>query len=218
MALTKAELVDRVTDNTGRNDKDTLILSLLNDALRIVATRHDWLDLYREFESTLDEDDFRYSFPSDMKTLIGIRLISGTESEWLEERDKRWLMEREPNPDDADTEKPWCFARDGNYWELPAKPDDDYTVYINYVKWPDDLSNDDDTPDIDQIDHVLIEHATARLYASLGEFDRAAWWTSEWRRDLKEAIVQDRSRPGWRPQFGESTRHPGSYWLKPEYG
>ena len=224
--MTLAQLIARLKDNSARTDQSNAqCVDWLNEAQRTLARRHNWRDLETETSSTLDTDEYRYAFPTNMKACRGIRIIDGQASTWLHERTKRWLNQYEPNPAAASGSKPLYYCVDGNYFEFPAPPDDDYTYYINYQKWATAFSTDDTTArcDIGGVDDALIAYGTAELFRKLGQDERANHWEAVFQRRYHDARVADNDHPNFMPitdgviHASGATRH-GSYWNDPEVG
>lgn len=223
MGLQLSELLTRVGYNTNRSDIDTRVTAFLNDGLREIARRHSWRDLHIERSSTLTAGTYRYSFPTDMNMFLGLRIIDDAESEWLITRDKGWLNRYEPYPAGESTGKPEYVCQDGNYYELYPRPDEAYTVYINITRWPATLSSSSDTPDIDDVDDVLIAYATYQAFASLAQYDNAAWWAAEFERRFRRARLQDGEWPTQVFQRDGVTSEtpvglPSDYWHRPDVG
>lgn len=223
MGLQLSELITRVRDVTGRSNAtqttDAQITRLLNDAQRASARRHNWRDLYIEKETTLTADTYRYSLPSDMKVCMGMRIIDGSSSRTLHEKTKTWLNWREPYPATRSSGKPTYYCIDGNYFELYPPPDSAYTLYINYVYWPVEMSEDSDTPSVDDLDDALIAYAASDLYAMIEMNEQSDWWRERYDKMLKEAKAVDMSRPAWLPKRSERGRGlPADYWKNPFIG
>ncbi len=223
MGLNTEELIARVQRNTNRTDKDTAILDFLNDALKVMARRHEWRDLRIVRTTTLTTGEFRYSFPDDMRDTHGIRIIDSTSSVLLVEKTKLWLNNLEPNPDSDSVAKPAFYAVDGNYFEVFPRPDQDYTIYLDMTRWPTALVNDADTPELDQVDDVLVAYATAELYASIQMLTESERWERRFETRFKAAWMQDNSRPNHQPvQDGVVTAGGvgpvSDYWNRPFVG
>lgn len=223
MALQLSELITRVDYNTNRSGLDTRVTAHLNDGLREMARRHAWRDLHIERSASLTQSTYRYSFPSDMNEFYGLRIIDGTESEWLQIKTKFWLNQYAPYPAGDSEGKPEYVCVDGGYFEVNPVPDEAYTVYINMTKWPATLSNSSDTPDIDGVDDALIAYATYQLYASLSQFENANYWQMEFERRLRNARIADGSEPVAMHTrdgvvSGQPTGLPSEYWHRPDIG
>lgn len=219
MALTKAQLVSRVQTITERDDLDTYILQFLNDGLKKIARDHTWRDLMIEKTTTLTADAYRYSFPSDMKECLGLRIIDDAESVWLTEISQVRLDAYEPLPSSRGSGRPSYYAVDGDYFEIFPPPDSAYSLRIRYNRWPDELVQDSDVPDIDQVDDVLSSMAAAEIFALVGDFDSSRQWEARAAGRMKDARIQDMRRPVWRPVPGSAPRRgvlPADYWNRPD--
>lgn len=227
MALTLAQLITRIEDNAGRADQsDAQCVDWLNDGLREMARRHDWRDLHvPDYSVSLTEDTYRYTFPTDMKTCHGIRLIDGSASKWLIEKTRYWLNQYEPYPDDMGSGRPSYYCVDGNTYDVIPLPDDDYTAYLNYSSWATEFDSGTTTAeaDITNVDDVLIAYGTAELFRKLGQDDRANHWEAVFERRFRRARTTDGQRPMHLPQPDGVIRArrlglSGDYWHDPEVG
>lgn len=220
MSLTLTELRARVRTNTGVVDTltDAALTAMLNDTQRSMARRHNWRDLNMLSEATLTVGTYRYAFPSDMKESLGIRLIDGVNSYLLIEQTADWLDRHDPNPPASSTGTPSFYCVDGRYYEIYPRPDQAYTIYIRYTRWPTALSVDTDVCLITDVDEALIAGASQRAFESRQEYDDAAFWERRFEKLVREAVIQDSARPVWRPSaVSEGTLPPG-YWLRPDVG
>lgn len=227
MALTLAQLITRVENNIGRTDpSDANVVDWLNDALRTLARRHDWRDLYvSDYSFNMTAGTYRYNFPSDMKACYGIRMIDGSSSRWLIEKTRRWLNQYEPYPDSMSNARPSYYCADGVSFDIIPPPDSAYTGYINYAEWPDEFSESTTTAtaDITNVDDVLIAYACAEFYRSKGQDDRANHWEAVFERRFRDARIVDNQRPAMMPVVdGVVSPHrlgPSSeYWNDPGVG
>ncbi len=227
MALTLAQLITRIEDNAGRTDQsDAQCVDWLNDALYVLARRHDWRDLHVPDSSfAMVIGTSRYTFPAAMRVCYGIRLINGSASRWLRERTRFWLNQYEPYPASMSNGIPEYYCVDGNTYDLIPPPDTAYTGYINYSKWPTLFSASTTTAaaDIVHVDDVLVAYGTAELFRKLGQDERANHWEGVFERRYKDARIVDDQRPMLMPVpdgviSARRVGLPNAYWNDPEVG
>lgn len=222
--MTLTELQTRVRTNTNRTSTsgdgattDAQITALLNDAQRAMARDYDWRDLRIEKSTTTTVGTERYALPTDLKELLGMRVIDDAESVNLIELTRTALDEHDPYPASGAQAKPCYYAMDGNYYHLYPIPDAAYTLYLHYSRWPTDLSAAADVPSVDGADDYLIAYATAELFDSLQQFESGAAWKRK-ADELRVRIrAQDMSTPNYQPLRGVSGP-PAEYWNNPLIG
>jgi len=206
MALDLAGLTTRIRLNTNRESSgdtattDATITPLLNFALREIARRHDWRQLFTSKTMTTIAGTERYAFPTDMNRLLSMTMWNSTTSYTLAERTKTWLNSYDSRQALSSTGVPAVYAVDGLYFELVPRPDAVYTLAVNYIKWPATLVNATDAPDVETMDDCLIAYATSQLFAQLERFDQADWWMREFERRFVTARATDNTRPNFMPQ------------------
>lgn len=221
MALTLAEIITRVRGNTSRTSDpaDTVITQYINDRIRRMARFAHWSNLYRVDSFTTTLNVYQYAFPSNMQACLGMRVIDGEDSAVLQETDITRLHNIEPYQTSSDSGQPTHYAPYGRNFELYPKPDAAYTMYIDYRKWPDELSTGADTCDIEGVDDAVIAGATADVFARLQLFESAAQWESQFKTLMREALTADRDRPNWQPEAENlSSALPTEYWNNPFVG
>ena len=183
MALTLAQIITRIRGNTSRatDPTDAVLTQFVNDRIRRMARAAHWRNCYRVDTFTTTANVYQYAFPSNMQACVAMRCIDGSDSTILSETDIDRLHRAEPYQTSSDSGKPEYYAPYGVNFELYPKPDAAYTMYIDYMKWPDELSTDADTVDIEGVDDAVIAGATADVFARLQLFDSAAQWESQFR-------------------------------------
>ena len=119
-----------------------------------------------------------------------------------------------PNPYYISEDRPTVFVCSGGpdqasagSFELYPIPDNEYPIWIRYTAKPTEfsLANADTLVkpcDIEDIDDVLIAGATWVGFCKERQWDDAGNWEGIFRRTLKEAILSDERKDGWRAVMG----------------
>ena len=210
--VTFAELIEAVRGNLGnRTDKDAEIRRAINFALRRAVRDHDWRSLDTRAERTTTVGEEFINLPDRLRVLWAVRV------------DDRLIPELHPLEHERlrRPETVRHFGRPFAYSQMSASvegtrssarsirlypvPDTAYRVELLYSRWPAELVNDTDTPEVPGIEAVIVAGATAELYMHLQQYEDAAAWLTRYRDELQAARLDDKERVGWIP--GRVGRH-----------
>ena len=160
-----------------------------------------------------------YTPPSDLKTILDLRLQDENDSSVLTELIASEADKISPWPEDDADDKPVYYVWQGDAFELYPVPDDAYTMVLRYFKWSTVATTDANTFSYTNMDDVIVAGALSRMYRDLQETASAVYWEEEFQRLLKDAKVRALKKPaktfvavGYRrsPQSGPT----GEYWRK----
>jgi len=174
-------------------------------AMRRIARKYDFAALHDEDTSleTTADDATPIDLPANTKYVRAIRIIDGTSSRKLTYKPPAWFDRWHPNPGGHASGKPRIYTIKAGAFRFIPVPDDDYTLYVDRMKWPTRLDADDDTPDFgdDLVDDVIIEYAIAYGFTSFGETYKkdATYHFSVGDMLLREAYVSDDYSPDFEP-------------------
>ena len=124
----------------------------------------EWKCLEKQSTSTLVVGQENYALPSDFERPIHIQVESGTNYYELHEVSYDTIVAR-LNADTGNARPEfYCIHYDQIYFDTES--DDTYTVRIDYIHQPDDMSDDADTTVFPE--HLLEEYAYAFLMRDMG--------------------------------------------------
>ena len=87
-------------------------------------------------------------------------------------------------------------------------PDDAYDLLLRYSKWPETYESDE-TPELTQIDDVILNCAVSMTYSVLAEYPQAVfWYTNQYIPSLEEAVRLEVTHPDWDMIWLGHTRPP----------
>jgi len=228
--LTLDEIKAEVRANLGgRTDIDSLLSTRINLAQKRIARKHDW----EELERTKVDANTATSIKSyDAATFVGetnndlirdihtIRLIDGSESRRLIRVTPATADEAIPYPENSSTGKPFWYIWYGNYFEMIRIPDDSYTCYVRWSRYPETLVNGASTSDLKNKDDAIIALTTSWCFSSLKMKEEAAHWYNISKDLINDAKIEDTTDRDltMRPKYELGVRYPtGEYWRDPFY-
>ena len=210
MALSYTTIRAAVRDNIGgRTDLDSNINTYINQIVRRIGRRHRWRDLEKETEFTTTDSVKRYSLATDLEQIHSLRLTELSGSTYSASRKlvlvSPHIMDQViPIPEQDSTGKPKWGVWWGKELDLYPIPDSViYTVRYRYDAVPTDMSADNSTASITNIDDVIIAGATMQMWAFLEESENAGMWSGLFESGLKEAIRLDRNNPARKMKMGK---------------
>ena len=220
--MDRSELRDVVILNIGgRTDKNTLIDTAFNLCLSDkIVQRHAFKDCISQETVAIDTgvDEAAITLPSGTWDVLEARIIDDTSSVPLDIKEKKWITDRNPNPEAEVTAKPsQAYKSEGKLFLIPW-PDSNYDVYLTVVTKPTMGAAEDADPTIDDLDSVLISFATYYAFLSDEKFISATEWEKRFERDLLEAIVADQKKPHKHLAFSDGRDRDvpsGTPWLDP---
>lgn len=242
MAMTRAELIAQVIEDTGRSDKATPIIAYVNRAQTIIvkdASQMNWdfSCLKKEkYMATVDGTKI-YTFPADsengyMKSLYDLRLwgyYDSDEAKWVSGKAGKMTpltpMYQDavrPSPEGDSEGKPTKYIPWGTYFELSPIPDAIYRLYMRCLMYPADMA----TGDYSQLlymDEVIIKCADWLTVLSLNLEKDIRRFKAEYQDLLRGAVRTDQREHAMdiqlhaTPFVGGKVALEPEYWLKPSY-
>jgi len=221
------ELYSRVLFRLNSPDEGRALLAAkfaVNDALKVIARVQDFDEL-KVLDTTNAEtvvDQKEYSLTDDLgltrpKDIYTIRLINGSSSRKLGYKPPREWDEVVPYPEGLGSSTPTVYTRRGGKIELYPIPSDVYPLYVFYSQWPAELVDDNDEPEFEDLDDVIIALGMDIATASLEGY--SSDWTTRAVEYLSGSVKEDRSRPDreWvaRPFNPSGVGWMGEYWKDP---
>lgn len=241
MALTHAEIVTQVEEDTGRTDKTTQIGNYVNRGQNVIVRdasqmHHDFSCLKKERYTDTVDGTKTYGFPSDLKSFYDLRLGG-----YYDEDEEEWTYGRagkmtpltpmyqdsvRPYPERDSEGKPVHYIPWGRFFELSPIPDAIYRIYIRLLIYPSTMATGD-TSDLLYMDEVLIKVADLLTVLSLNLEKDIRRFRSEYEELLKATIASDREAHKYDTTLhvtpfvgGRTVLQPGEateYWLKPDW-
>ena len=213
---TLSEIRDEVLSNTGRGgggsgDKTDKATKGINRGLQHIARRQDWKDLRTSATTSTNvpEDDTFITLETDYLRLLEFRWIdsSSDTGDELYVASKEDVLKRFTINTVNASSKPVAAYEEQGLLHLIPPADGTYRIDYTYIKRPDTLADDSDTPDINDVEDVLEAFATAYVFKSVQAYEDANQWQGTFIGLLERAIQEDAKRPAQLPQFRPWTRH-----------
>lgn len=228
--LTLDEMKVEVRANLGgRTDLNLLLSTRINLAQKRIARKHDWEELER---TKVDANTATDTKSYDVATFVGetnndlirdihtIRLISGSESRKLVRCTPAQADESIPYPENSASGKPFWYIWYGNYFEMIKIPNDAYTCYVRWSRYPETLVNGASTSDLKNKDDAIIALTTSWCFSSLKMREEAAHWYNIAKDLISDAKIEDATDRDLtiksKDELGVK-RPMGSYWNDPFY-
>lgn len=190
--MNREAIRELVVANSGRDDKTTLMNSLINVAARKLSSEHLWLDLMTEADLGLETGGAHVDLPSNFHRLAEVRLIvddSPLLSREISVKPKTYIVKQYPNINDENTGKPVYGYLQGTKLYLLPLSDGDYTIRITYFKLHSDFSTDATECEIRHGGEAVAAYATHLLFMSLNMTEDAASWLAVYTQ-LKDAAIK----------------------------
>lgn len=192
MAYTFSDLKNRLKTEVGDPNLDNTVLG---DALN-----HTQQDIFNKFELTLNSgsqnnavaagaNTLTTALPSDLQKITAIYRTDSNQGEdltpyYLANRDFRLKY---PVVEISDPLKWWTFFTE---IEFSSLADQAYTIRVEYIKTPTNMSADSDVPTIPEAyEEMLMIGAKIRIYEAKEDFDYANQFYQRYG-DLQEQFVQ----------------------------
>lgn len=179
MARTREQIKDLVVLNTGRSDKDTLMNSLCDSALKLAGTRHpfkDSLSMPSDFTITEDATSVDISSVSPIH-IVTARIVeaSGSKNAVLRMKNRTWWDENVVNSEDNQKGWPDFGMRWGTtvLLDRPAISGLELRIRISTVQT---FASDSTTCPIDILDLFVEKYVTAYVFFSLQQMQSFYSW------------------------------------------
>ena len=192
--MNRSEIRTLIIATTGRSDKETLINSAINIALRKVSAEALWNDLLTEADVTTGADDTYVTLADNVRRLTEVRWIDGLNSSRIVIQPKTWIIRLYPAPDELPSGVPlFGYLQGLRLYLVPPVAEADYTIRYSYYPLHADLSDDTTETTIPQADEAVIAYATYWVFKSLEQHDDAERWLIDYRLRLVDAKRMDLS-------------------------
>ena len=188
MARTRTEIKALAVLNTGRSDKDTLMSSLCDSALKIAVTKHPFANSkYICDDLTITEDATSVSIASleqgsvaitfDVIDILTARIVQtdGTLNKLLSIKNQQWWDRNVVNPEDNAKGWPDYGLHFGTNIILNRPANDGMALRLRISATPTFASDATECP-IKILDVFIEQYATAMTYLSLGMNDKYVSW------------------------------------------
>lgn len=184
MAARDRDAIEALVElNTGRSDKDTLMHSLCNTALKLAVMKHPFKDatsIPDDFDIEENETSVDISDTADIIQIVTARIVEedGSRNERLWLKNRQWWDEHVINPEDNPKGWPGNGMRVGGSIILDRPAIDNLELRLRVSTVPTFASGDTTCP-IALLD-VFIEHyVTAYVFHSIGSNSAFYFWKSE---------------------------------------
>lgn len=223
--LTNQQLQEELLANLGnRTDFSVGLNSRLQTALTFsqdrIARRHKFRELRKlSTTSTIfnnNPDDKFLNTPPNLRTVYSIRLIDGLHSrklDWISPITWDTVL---PDPSDDPRRRPERYTYFRNVFEFHPLPDKVYTMELRWEGWPEAFTALSNTSSFEHKDDIILYGATAYLYDSLDQSEKARKFAVVFQQMLENAVLLDDKHPHEeiKPLF-ELDSPVGEYWTDP---
>lgn len=228
MALTHAQIVTQVEEDTGRTDKTTQIGSYVNRSQIIMVNdasqmNHEFSCLKKEKTAETVDGTKTYTFPTNMKSLYDLRINETSDKAKMRPLNAMTQDAHLPWPESDAEGAPVNYIPWGKYFELSPIPDAAYTMMIRYLIWPAEMATGAES-DLLYMDEVIIKCADWLTVLSLNIEADIRRFRSEYEKLLTSAVRSDRQRHKYdtkiriQPFVAGHTQLPApGYWNKPAF-
>jgi len=216
MAATGQALLDLVKGNLGgRTDKDTRILSAVNNAIARLGSPAFciWRNLVKVYSTTVPADSEYISLPTRTLSIISAWVHDSGGSDTMLDMCTSYQGDRINKSESSDrpvmvtpgwtggngneTGEPRLFGRSGNSIWLYPVPSESTSLYLRVVLRPNIALGLNDEHDMGEgLDHVIAAFATSEMYMHLNEDDKAGRWEGYAKRLANEARGVEEYEPG----------------------
>lgn len=216
--MQRSELRQQVINNTNRTDKDSVINSALDDAVRKVSSARLWEELKTEATATFTIGNNVLSLASDIRRPIPpFAVQDGLSSYKLTILSKSRVLSQFPDPTAYSLAKPRFGYFQGTTLVVVPPPDLAYNVKYTYYRIHPKLFAETDQNLITIADEAVVAYATYRTFKSLQMHTDAKEWYADYITSLSEAQANDRQPAvefhGTPRGLGDPV--PEDYWLDP---
>jgi hypothetical protein len=197
--LTRSELVTAVTANTNRTDKNSVIYTAADLAQRNIARCGQlFRSLFESFDRNIAAGDSTISFPDYTRHVVELRLkdLASTTSYPLTIKDKRWIVQRWPNPAIDPQSKPeYGYVENGAFYFIPYS-NGDYVISGTVYKDPAPFDDSSQALAVDGSEEAVIAYCTSYVFRSIQQYDAAREWQANYIAALETLKKEDRRNPG----------------------
>lgn len=202
MPATRSDLVTRVVQNTGINNQDTVIVTGLNEALKSIRQRGGLRDRWAKTTILMTAGQDYVALPTDFGKPQGVFIVD-SDGNFLSpitlvhkaQAITIWPVAQSGLPCDA-------FI-DGARLYLRPSPDTANMLTLHYFAKYAALDGDMDQAPNDEIEETLVRFATAHLFRTREDFDKAREYQAlfemsyiEYRRDQERQGSEQWVKPG----------------------
>jgi hypothetical protein len=195
MAKTRAQIKAMVKLLTGRSDKDTLIETLCDDALKTAVMRHNFRDAHKESVFNITTNYVYVDISSaNLLNISTCRIIDSVteDSAPLILKSKIWFDKTFTNPDDNMQAWPTYACRFGGnlLFNCPVEANKALYTRASYIPT---FTNDSTVCPISLIDLFIEKFVTAKVFLGTEEtLDKYKAWMIEANDELNAAIEADK--------------------------
>jgi len=183
MARTRSEIEALVELNTGRTEKDTLMHSLCDTALKLAVIKHPFKDSCSQpsdFTITEDATSIDISATTGIIRVVTARIVEADGSLnkrlWLKER--QWWDEHVINPEDNQKGWPEFGFRFGTNIILDRPARSNLELRLRVSTTPTFTDGDTECP-IELLDIFVEQYVTAYIFHSIEQDKSFSFWKSE---------------------------------------
>jgi hypothetical protein len=191
--MNRAEIRALVIEHTGRDDKVSLINSMVNVALKKVSSEHLWNDLHEEGTAVFTIGSNTVALASDLRRLAEVRVLDGLSSWKLLIRPKSFIVKMYPDITAYSNAKPRFGYREGTTLYVVPAPDVAYDLAYSYYRRQPDLADDATDIAAEITEDCVVAYVTYRVFKSVGQHEDAAQWRVDYQDLLAAAKALDRA-------------------------
>lgn len=224
---TASTLIDKCLDNISRSSAATTRsgttleskgIDWLNTAMIRLSKAHDFREMFKIYERATVSDTKTYTFPTNWKVVLSLRLEDGSSSRKLGVRLPQELDEHRPMPENDSNETPIVYVPYGNTFELDPIPNDAYTLKLRTIQWPTKITATTDTIDYEpNKDDVIHAYMMEEAFDYLQMLTDAEKWVERRKNRLEEAIDLEERLPDLEPIAEGFSSVKGEHYAEDQY-
>lgn len=209
MARTRSEIKALAVLNTGRSDKDTLMNSLCDSALKVAVARHpfkDSLSMPSDFTITEDATSVDISASCPIVHIVTARIVEadGTRNWSLKMKSRTWWDKNVINAEDNQKGDPVFGMRWGETVLLDRPANSGLELRLRISTTPVFASDSTECP-IEILDLFVEKYTTAYTFFSLEQIESFTKWQRDAMSELIDMISADKFDIAEEHQVGPET-------------
>ena len=177
MALTRSEIKTNVAAYTGKSDKDTLIETKCDQAIREAVFKHTFYDSITSSDVVGVADATSIAVPSGAIDVVAVGVID-TDNDYARGLDLKpvwWFNENVGVPEEQLTGWPKFGLKKGGYINFERPIDKAYTFRVYYSYAPTFASDSTECP-IEVLDLFVEHYVTAYVFLAIEDTKNYSFW------------------------------------------
>jgi len=219
--ITRAlDYISRASTGTTRSGQtmENMAMSWLNAAMMRISKMHDFREMYKQYSMDTSDGVKGYTFPTNWKVILDMRMMDGTNSRKLRMESPEFLDKYRPYPEGDSEDISYTYIPFGNDFDVYPIPDATYAMYCKCITWPAVIAATATLIDYEpNKDDVILAYMLSDAFNFLQLLTDAAKWETTAKARLAEAYKVDTRKPDWNPVAQGFSSVPGEYFAEDRY-